>query len=687
MCLPEFWVRARWLRNIISLQFCSIAISDHLSGDKWPTCSGPTGITGVTGTTGTTGTTSYLPTTSAVTLGPLSACADMAKPKPQYMTTRPRCCATTPDGHYCSSECRTAHRTKHLEDCYAIFPDQVQLSDVIGSAAQEAAQKASTAWATYAATDVINLSRQTEGLAFDGQLNILLSGAFPLRHMIYSVVNLPRTASPRLKFTINATSFFDLQRTFHGLGLLCLSGNDHMTMTAEAMIHMWYSSRLSEDVHEHVQNGLAHIRSRMRKSPGSFLNDPDPTSRCATLEWKQKNIKLTLGLSDEQKSSFHKTVDVAPDLTRLDELCTQYEDRRKDVESFFGNSARMTRSRALGMLMWRVDGSEHPQGSMAEPLSEWPMELLDHPVEDFLAVNDVYGKMFYYLRDLLLQFQIRCQSLQLEIELCCIPPKQLPEYLKVNPEDKFDRIEVSQNRLDGTDKTKTSLGEVWEIFRPTSTILDEYTVTAQDSAWNAAQFPSPKDVARRRVGIQMWENWDARSDRHLHDPKLFGFHLLGQDETKYMESVVGTGFLGLECTRKNRITKRWPNRLIHSRSDKPGIEKFNRFVGWVDNKPQRWLEWQLEEPLDEEELDYWARVCTTMTSEEMRKVMAQAVDEAQESQSRITATTDVDANINLDWIDEDSTGTSTMTLEPEKKPKSKTKGKTKGKKKNGKAKK
>ncbi|KAG5991330.1 hypothetical protein E4U43_004050 [Claviceps pusilla] len=346
---------------------------------------------------------------------------------------------------------------------------------------------------------------------------------------------------------------------------------------------------------------------------------------------------------------------------------------------------------------------------MAEPLSEWPMELLDHPVKDFIAENDVYGRMFYFLRDLLMRFKLRCQRLDLEIELSCMDPLELVHVLKVNPMDKFDRIEdenpalclclgakflndtwaspcatlLTMTResvgLDGTDKTKTSLGQVWELFKPTSTALDKYTVTvARDSFWQVGNFPDAKEVARRRVGLQI----------HLHDAKLFAFHLLGQGDMQDTRSIVDVGFLGLECMRKNRITKRWPNRLIHSRSDKPGLEKFNRYAGWVDNKPQRWLEWQLEEPLDEEHFDYWAHVCTTLTLKEMRDVIGQVLDRMQKGQVEATADSDAEASINLDWIDEEThvepaAGTSTKSSKAEKK----SKGKTKGKKKSGKAKK
>lgn len=56
-----------------------------------------------------------------------------------------------------------------------MLADKIALSDVIGAGVGKT-EKPKTAWGSYAATDVIRLSKQTEGPAFDGQLNILLSG-------------------------------------------------------------------------------------------------------------------------------------------------------------------------------------------------------------------------------------------------------------------------------------------------------------------------------------------------------------------------------------------------------------------------------------------------------------------------------------------------------------------------------
>lgn len=205
--------------------------------------------------------------------------------------------------------------------------------------------------------------------------------------MIYSVVNLPRTSNPkRLKFTLNATSFFDFQRTFHGVALLCLSRNDDMVKNAEALIHMWYSSRLTDDINDHVISRLADITRQRRSGQGSFLRTTDSLSECVVMEWKLPNVQLSLALQEKQKLTFDRTVNPSSDLnrlTRLEEFCFQKDDRQRDVKSFFTSAARMPRSRALGLLQWRVDGLLLP---FDHPKSEFYIPNSYVPIPDFLIL-------------------------------------------------------------------------------------------------------------------------------------------------------------------------------------------------------------------------------------------------------------------------------------------------------------
>lgn len=85
--------------------------------------------------------------------------------------------------------------------------------------------------------------------------------------------------------------------------------------------------------------------------------------------------------------------------------------------------------------------SIYPTGASGEPLSEWPTEVLDY--ENYPAPNDVYGKLFFYLRDMLVEFQRRCQKLHIEIRLSGVSMKPFERWqTMVMPQRRFDRIEV-----------------------------------------------------------------------------------------------------------------------------------------------------------------------------------------------------------------------------------------------------
>lgn len=94
--------------------------------------------------------------------------------------------------------------------------------------------------------------------------------------------------------------------------------------------------------------------------------------------------------------------------------------------------------------------------------------------------------------------------------------------------------------------------------------------------------------------------------RFLNSPTHFAFaSLLHRELTLEHRSVIQTGFLGLAVREKHMITRRWPNRLVHSKKDKPSLRDFNRWLGWPDMVPERWLEWKRREELPEVEWLNW----------------------------------------------------------------------------------
>lgn len=80
-----------------------------------------------------------------------------------------------------------------------------------------------------------------------------------------------------------------------------------------------------------------------------------------------------------------------------------------------------------------------PMKDSAEPLDGWDVtDVLN--ADTGPATNDVYGKLFYYVTDLLSSFKRRTASLSVRFEMSCNPAEELGNHLKA---DVFARIEVS----------------------------------------------------------------------------------------------------------------------------------------------------------------------------------------------------------------------------------------------------
>lgn len=73
----------------------------------------------------------------------------------------------------------------------------------------------------------------------------------------------------------------------------------------------------------------------------------------------------------------------------------------------------------------------------SDPIEGWP---IDEVLKNELSPkNDIYGKLFYYIRDILEKFIIRLKSLKIDIEVHCCEAEKLAPRLTGQ---QFDRIDV-----------------------------------------------------------------------------------------------------------------------------------------------------------------------------------------------------------------------------------------------------
>lgn len=241
--------------------------------------------------------------------------------------------------------------------------------------------ESSSFWCKYPATDVLNLD-QNEGRHFDDRLDLLFTGGWwpgnlpsalagsrgsrasesGLRHLIYTVAKLPETASPKLNVAINEASNLHAARTFFALSLLTARDHDPV-VNAEACIHMWYSARMPRALRDHVQ-------STVRENLGGTLEDVvavgaargvSPTHSCR-LSWSIANLSVVTELRQSQWIAVRNHLVPCEGIGLSQSLILRYVDARRRSESPCRFLARMTRSRALGLMKWHDDGLLLPYG-------------------------------------------------------------------------------------------------------------------------------------------------------------------------------------------------------------------------------------------------------------------------------------------------------------------------------------
>ncbi|PHH84598.1 hypothetical protein CDD83_1680 [Cordyceps sp. RAO-2017] len=586
---------------------------------------------------------------------------------------------------YCDGVCRERDWPSHKADCNKNIERELQsFFDRAKDSGEDddAAKVPHTFWARCPATDVLQLDKN-EGRYFDDELHLLFTGESGLRHFIYTLAKLPDTASPRLFVSIDEVGPRRLARTFFVLSLLLARDHDAI-LNAEAAVHIWYSATMPRALHRHLKSVVA---GGLGRDLDAIVGKHGAASRERhRAHWSVADVSVDVELRRSEWADIRTLLNPTHKYGIDEGKLLRYADTCNNVEPPRRYLARMTRARALGRIRWQADGlllpyghprddfdmlnpiffqddQQFPPGAAAEPMSEWPIELLDYA--ECPAPNDAYGKMFYYVRDLFVQFQRRLVKTTLSLRLSCETTLAIKSEDRVPSFDRpFDRIEVGDNwelhplytlvtmsRLlrhqdenpfatllaidcesvthDMESVQKDLDAEFADLHRPTNTALDELAAPVPDLGKADA-----RELTRRRLGLVLWRNWDKFSNRYLGSADHFAFAAFvkpGEDKDK-QQSIIQSGFLGLQLREKHLITRRWPTRLVHSKKDKPSLRDFNRHIAWPDVTPKRWLEWKRVGDSTDDELETWASIAVSMRYRKFEEALLSMAKDKQDDE-------------------------------------------------------
>ncbi|KAI2641124.1 hypothetical protein GGS21DRAFT_537606 [Xylaria nigripes] len=336
------------------------------------------------------------------------------------------------------------------------------------------------------AIDVLRLE-ENEGVDRKEPIDLLFVEPTDLRDVIKTIVDLPLTFSAPLRVVITDVVSARTARNLILL-LMAISSSDPEA-TAECAVHLWYGPfipdwcipAIREDINPYLygdgpeeaddeddfmselRTGTYRTWSFHRSSLKALLTHHvwtaakailHPCSPCIGVEGAYRAREIAAQeLADTNKDLNEKTVLNFPQMWRTAKQqymafsqLAPFEDHLGDDPSSYDWNPSLFHDE-----FW-------PLKPDVEPLRGWELAEINQYRGSLEADNDIYGKMFYTVRQLFKSFILRLRVIPVEFEVHPFSGYLVPKYI----EGQFDRIETSNL----ADEDQVGACEVVEKFSP-----------------------------------------------------------------------------------------------------------------------------------------------------------------------------------------------------------------------------
>ncbi|KAK6392117.1 hypothetical protein LTR65_003889 [Meristemomyces frigidus] len=505
---------------------------------------------------------------------------------------------------YCGAGCQKTHWSTHKQDCKSPlikkdWKPQWDLADrepafVDGSGtSMHAFGGKKFFWGNVPAVDVLRIA-DNEGEEYDSDIRLLFAASGDPRNVIKTLESIPKAYGRSIHAHVNDRDLDIVAR--NAIILLLMLTVQDKNEAAECMIHIWYSARIRQsdiDLLRSVRGLIDAVCKKIAgKAPGTVLGK----------KWTFANASLRLVLTKEQWSSLlgYFDVPVGLSLERAQRIRTEVTlaDSRVDYRE----------RRMIGQVpAHRVCGNRFREDGILLPFghhrhlfiapnptfyqtADWPMKDSADPLEgwaldDILqagagpATNDVYGKLFYYLKGLLFSCQRRLSSLNVSFELSNCAAEDLGKQLKA---DAFARIEASY--------AENGHATLLTLFM---NAVDETVDDSEIAASTSAELTALLEYLPHRGGAP---------PRSMNDSRMILMNFLRplvRDVDKYFNRYMELEnfraveqYLGLRMKDPHTIIDKWPMRLRLQQGQAGAQEEFDLLLSSSHTGNERYVEWK-----------------------------------------------------------------------------------------------
>ncbi|KAI0175856.1 hypothetical protein GGR52DRAFT_538469 [Hypoxylon sp. FL1284] len=530
---------------------------------------------------------------------------------------------------YCTRACQVAHWKAHKPECrnnpllkptwqpqWAVENRPPKFMAEDGSFKQ-CYRTGVCPWGGLPAYDLVKLA-SNEGLDYGKDLSLLFVDNKGIRNVIKTIASIPDTFQNAIKITLSDIPGNVTCRNV--LLLLLLLEEKDPVKAAENVIHLWYSAFMPESLRQVLQGRLFLIIESVCIRAADKANDAIVSNT-----WTFGSRSLQVALTKHQWYLLLKLV-----ISKPPPLEQAQRSRRKVMlakratdwrERYYysqtpGARASSQKFKEEGILLpfgtpraiftvpnftFFQYGTEWPLADSTDPLQDWTLlEIMGYSPTP--ASNDLYGKLFAYLRDTISRVHRRLEPLKISFHVRSASADLLYRYIKPGTYDRIDVHSICEASLLGLPRTLDLVGRLLKHpeENPHATLVGVFVaavhktflISDREEQINAVpgarkqvlqylQFPPPTapydpDGMRGDMAMTLFNNFDKYFHRYM---KTHNFVKVIKESS-------------MEMKARHTIIKAWPFRIRKKADQDGGKEEFFALLASPRSGSERYCEWQ-----------------------------------------------------------------------------------------------